>query len=62
MTDTEILNWLLSNITYMEHGSVADRYKYWPQSVEDFEMDLDSHYIGLNLRDYVETRISESLQ
>ena len=60
LTDTEILNWLLSNVNYMEHG--PDKYAFWPH--EDFDPSLlfEEDKLGLTLREYVVARIKESLQ
>ena len=59
MNDTQILNWLLENITYMEHG--VARGAFWPHldpqgdKMIIFEEDKE----GLTLREYVEARIKE---
>ena len=58
-TDTEILDWIMLNMDYFEHGGRSLGDGYWPQTEEDFDADPESHYIGLSLRDYIETRMEE---
>ena len=57
MTDTEILNWLFSNITYVEHGPTA--YAFWPHKDDEY-MTFEEDKLGMTLREYVEVRIQES--
>jgi len=57
MTDTEVLNWLLANITYMEHGDNKDpgfMNEYWPH--RDTDCDPIEDVMGMTLRQYVEFR------
>lgn len=59
-TDTEILNWLLSRVEYLEHkdslgrnARLQEQGGYWPQTSEDCEGAADQRFVGLNLRDYI---------
>ena len=51
MTDTEILNWLESKISYMEWDGLEDYDKFWPHNKDDdFHND---RLVGESLRDMV---------
>ena len=57
ITDTDRLNWLLSNITYMEHG--PDKYAFWPHKDEEF-MTFEEDKLGMTLTEYIDSRIGET--
>lgn len=53
-TDSEILAWLLDNVTYIEHGDREAKDAFWPH-IEPFDNEID--YSGLDLREYIESRM-----
>lgn len=59
MKDGEILKWLEDNMYYMEHGERNTSDGYWPQTEDDYDIDPESPYIGMSLREYIETRAKE---
>ena len=60
MNDTEVLNWLLANVNYLEHGADASHpFNFWPHEARD-EYIFEADKLGLNLREYVEARIKEA--
>lgn len=58
-TDTEILNWLLKNVNYLEHHADTDHpFNFWPhEEAEGLVFQEDK--LGLSLREYVVARIGE---
>ena len=62
MNDTEMLDWLEKNCDYFEHGSRSMDDGYWPQSVEDYGVDYNNRFIGMTLREYIQTRMKEELK
>ena len=57
MTDTEILDWLVANTTYLEHG--GGMYDFWPQADDEEYFIREDDKVGLLLREYVAARIKE---
>ena len=41
ITDTQRLNWLIENVTYLEHGGPKLKDGYWPKDGEDEQSLLD---------------------
>ena len=59
MTDTQILEWILTNCYYIEHDKLLPD-GYWPQEKQDFDNDpSQERFYGLSLREYVAARIGE---
>ena len=61
-TDREMLDWVIANLTYMEHRVKGVHPRdvkmggYWPQMATDLGMS-DSQLIDLSLRDYIESQM-----
>lgn len=49
MTDKEMLEWILANVTYLEHSGEQS---YWPHTEWDLRPKED--FVGLSLREYIE--------
>ena len=58
ITDTQRLNWLIENVTYLEHkidGELPHKVPlgaWWPQEPKDINTDPD--LVGLNLKEYID--------
>ncbi len=59
MDDKLILDWLLANVNYMEHG--PGKYNFWPHDDSDPVFIYEEDKLGLTLRQYIEARIKESM-
>jgi len=57
ITDKQRLDWIETQVCYLEHGSIKDRDLYWPQTSEDYEIDPESPSLGMSLREYVDARL-----
>lgn len=59
-SDTEVLNWILENINYMEHGANKEHpYNFWPHDNSDPHYIYQEDKLNMTLREYVEARIKE---
>ncbi len=56
ITDQDRFEWLLENITYMEHNP-KDITGYWPQEAGDGMTAEESLYMGMDLREYIDFRM-----
>lgn len=68
MTDTEILNWLEQNCTYLEHLDFAEKERsgYWAKGDTRWPFDLweesDDDYGSPTLREWVEEAVKRPMR